>query len=786
MSLNAMQSTQVTTKSGGDSASTNLYRYEVDSNALVQTGKGIPQWQRGGVSLEWSGPVSKEQKVRLLLLSPFVNLVLSFLRVALITLLALSLVAKARPGLALPKVPVQAAAAAPAIALFALALLGAARAEAQELPGKELLDDLRTRLLRTPPCGEACVTTPDLSLTVKDGTLTIDAEVHAGAPGSWPLPGPAATWVPRGVVLDGKPSFGLVRFADGFLHLRIPAGVHRVSLSGPLPSRDSVALEFSATPKRARATAPGWQVDGIREDGTCDSSVQLSRMLKSGGSGLDAAEAVYEPWFEVVRTLDIGVTWRVETVINRVTPAGAPAVLKVPMLKGMLATGTQEVKDGEVIVSMGRDQEQARWSSTLPPVEGQEVTLRAPEGKAWSEVWIVKSSPLWQIAAKGIAPVKRQEGGLLLAEFRPWPGEEVTLVFRKPAGVPGETLTLDGVTLEARPGKRLSDASLTISARASRSGPLAITLPKGAEIQSLTVDGAKKAIRPDGETVTLTIDPGRRQVVVTWQTKQGITAMFRQPRVKLVPGAVNVFTVMRVPEGRWVLFAGGPRWGPSVLFWGELLVILLAAFLAGRIPLSPLRSWQWVLLALGLSQIPLVFGLVVAAWFFVFAAREKGGLEKPVTHNIVQVFLVGWTLVFLVGLYATVHQGLLLRPDMQITGNGSNDTLLRWYVDRIAGELPAAWTLSVPLWVYKGLMLAWALWLATSLVKWLGWGFRAFSVDGGWKELPAVSYPATVAAPASSAAPPPPPLLVPEPPESAEGASPVIPGEEKEKGKKVD
>ncbi|MBL8113559.1 MAG: hypothetical protein JNK60_11780, partial [Acidobacteria bacterium] len=43
-SLNRLQ---VATKSGGDTASANLYRYEVDSNALVQTGKGIPQWQRG-------------------------------------------------------------------------------------------------------------------------------------------------------------------------------------------------------------------------------------------------------------------------------------------------------------------------------------------------------------------------------------------------------------------------------------------------------------------------------------------------------------------------------------------------------------------------------------------------------------------------------------------------------------------------------------------------------------------------------------------------------------------
>ena len=42
---------------------------------------------------------------------------------------------------------------------------------------------------------------------------------------------------------------------------------------------------------------------------------------------------------------------------------------------------------------------------------------------------------------------------------------------------------------------------------------------------------------------------------------------------------------------------------------------------------------------------------------------------------------------------------------------------------------------SAPLWVYRALMMIWALWLAFSLVSWIKWGWQAFSTGGLWKEV---------------------------------------------------
>src|SRR5262249_23488079 len=51
------------------------YEYAaVDPHSVVQTGPGLPGWVWTAVSLEWSGPVDRDQRLHLFLLSPAVNL----------------------------------------------------------------------------------------------------------------------------------------------------------------------------------------------------------------------------------------------------------------------------------------------------------------------------------------------------------------------------------------------------------------------------------------------------------------------------------------------------------------------------------------------------------------------------------------------------------------------------------------------------------------------------------------------------------------------------------------
>jgi hypothetical protein len=414
---------------------------------------------------------------------------------------------------------------------------------------------------------------------------------------------------------------------------------------------------------------------------------------------------------------------------------GAPIALRVPLLPGEAPTRANLVVErGEVAVSLGGDETETTWESTLE--QAPQVVLRAPEGRPWSEVWQLRCSPIWSCAATGLPPVSRLAEGAFAPEYRPWPGETITVRLAHPQGVEGQTLTIDDVSLEATPGRRLERVRLAATARSSREQPLVLRIPEEAEVQQVTIDGQDRPVRPEKGELRVTVPAGRHTVEVRWQQSRGMGVFYGLPRVSFSSPAVNVTQQLTLPPERWLVATRGPAWGPAVLFWPYVVFVLVVALALGRIPTSPLTSAQWVLLALGLSVLPALAALVVAGFVFALALRGRQQPPNAWAFDAVQLVVAGWALVSLWILYVAIHQGLLFRPDMQVAGGGSTDTVLRWYADRVTGDTPATGVLSLPLWLYRVAMLLWALWLAAALVRGVGPAWRAFSEGGVWRSIP--------------------------------------------------
>jgi hypothetical protein len=388
-------------------------------------------------------------------------------------------------------------------------------------------------------------------------------------------------------------------------------------------------------------------------------------------------------------------------------------------------------------VSLGPQGDEAAWTSTLAP--SPRLHLEAPKTLAWTEVWQLDASPVWHVDFTGIPPVAPAgpESGPRTLEWRPWPGETLDLAILRPAGVPGPSLTIDASRLTVTPGSRSTATNLEIDFRSSRGGEQTITLPPGAALESVTLGGVVQPLRQEGDRVTLSFPPGGQKAELAWHEPRGLSVLYRTPRIGLGAPSVNALTVLSLAEGRWVLLAGGPRLGPAVLFWGLLLALLLIAAGLSRLGLAPLRFRDWVLLGVGLSQIPLVGAGIVAAWLLALGWRRGRGEEvrRSLLFDLLQIVLVVWTLAALGLLVWAVHQGLLGTPEMQIAGNDSSGLVLRWFADRAGKILPAAWVLSVPVFVYRLAMLAWALWLALALLRWLRWGWESLTAGGGWRRL---------------------------------------------------
>ncbi|MDY6992278.1 MAG: hypothetical protein SVR94_06685, partial [Pseudomonadota bacterium] len=238
-------------------------------------------------------------------------------------------------------------------------------------------------------------------------------------------------------------------------------------------------------------------------------------------------------------------------------------------------------------------------------------------------------------------------------------------------------------------------------------------------------------------TVTLPINPGEQVIEVDVQQPVGLQRYFTTPELTLGLDSVNTRIELNMPSNRWILFTGGLPVGPAVMIWGILVVILMVAIGLGRLSFIPVKTYEWLLLLLVLTQIPWPLMFIVIAWFLALAGRARLPTTTPAWQfNLIQFGLSVLTFIALVALMTAIYQGLLGGyPNMYIMGNDSSGSQLRWFTDHSSTTLPQVWVYSLPMWSYRLTMLFWALWLSWAVLRWAQWGWRCFSTQGLWQPL---------------------------------------------------
>lgn len=727
---------------GDKYTSKTLRLQQIDPGATLQTGPGLPQWRWSTTQFKWNGPVEPDQSIKVILISPMPNAVLHGLRVVLMALLcALILGGGYRKGRGFKmKNPFREMLSV--ILLTGILFTGMPQealaktdSTTADFPNAQLLQKLKTRLLAAPECLPACAQIPRMRLDVSSNNLKIRLEVHANENVAIPLPAQTGQWIPQHVIVDGVPATSLYRAANKVLWLGLEKGNHQIVMSGALSPAPDLTLPLPLKPHYVTIKAKGWQVDGVHSDGLSDGQLQFTRhrnkeapqqrqVLQSG---------TLPPFVRVERTIRLGLDWSVITRVVRASPKGVPIVMEVPLLDKESPTTTGvRVEKGQVLVNMSVNQSVFEWRSVIE--KQNRIELKAPDTTDWVEVWRLDVSPIWHMASSGLDVVHHQDNRQnWLPEWRPWPGEQVALDITRPEGVKGNTLTIENSRLIVSPGKRADDYMLSLSVRSSQGGQHSIDLPEAARLQSVSINGQRQPIRQDGHTVTLPINPGKQEVSLEWREPAGIQMLYSISQPDLHSESTNTEIKVKLGRDRWILFANGPQMGPAVLYWGVVIVLVLIAIGLGRIPLTPLKTWQWFLLGIGLSQVSLLMAAFMVAWLMALGQRGRMAKLPPEKwFNALQVGLGVMTVIAVGILFIAIEHGLLGVPEMHVIGNGSWAYELNWYQDRSDSVLPSAWILSVPLYVYRLLMLAWAIWLAFALLQWLRWGWRCFSYKGLW------------------------------------------------------
>ena len=707
-----------------------------DPDALIQTGPGLPAWQWRSVQLRWNGPVDHTQQIRLWLVSPAMNLVLGLARVALLCLLIVAFLDLRNWRRHLPA-PMTAGASALIAVLILMASVQPLRAEpaGQAFPPRHLLDELQRRLLEPAPCLPHCADVSRLELAATPDQLRLIMQMHAQVDTAIPLPATLETWRPNRVMLDNQTVKSLSRDDQGTLWMVLPRGVHLVKMTGPPGDADEIRITFPIVPHVGTYAGVGWRARGFGPDGSMEATIALSRMERDRESPAEMSRTDIPAFFHVTHTLHLGIQWEVTTHIRRLTEPGVPAVLSVPLMENAsVTTPGIHVEDRAALVSLGPDEMETQYSSTIPIAPS--ILLTAPRDAPWSESWALDAATMWRCSVSGLTVVHHQDAGLnWQPQWRPWPGEQVRIDVSRPQAVTGRTITVDRSVLALTPGQRFSRAMLTLAIRSSKGGHHQIELPAQANLQTVTIDSKSLPIRQDGRLVTVPLEPGGQTVIIEWNQLNESMTRVKGPDVNVGDAAVNAEVTFYMPDHRWILLTGGPRLGPAVLFWSYLIVVVVVAVGLGKTVVTPLRTHHWLLLGLGLTQVPAVVALLVVGWLMAMGTRCRKAPETALAFNGIQLLLVILTAAALAGLYTAIERGLLGIPDMQIAGNHSTRFQLNWTQDRIGGSMPAPWVVSLPQWIYHLLMLAWSLWLAFSLVSWLRWAWRCFSTGQLWKPV---------------------------------------------------
>jgi hypothetical protein len=708
-------------------------------NAIVQAGPGRPSWDWNEYRLDFSGPVDAGRTMRLVIIPDWLVSLLRLLQVlaiaAFAAVFAFEILGR-NPGWRIPGgLRIGKTATSLLVVASSILLLPATELRA-EMPTTEILKELERRLLAPPACAPACAELVFAEVQLAAAELSIELSVHAFDEVAIPLPGSMNGWRAERISLNGS-AVPVYRGDEGGLWIRVPEGQTTVRMQGPLPPVVSLEVPFPAPPRAITARADGWLVAGIRDRRLLSGSLQLTRLQQQGEADRgETWEMSRLPVFvRVERQVELDLDWRVNTTVYRIAPQQGALTIDIPLLEGeSIVSGDFRVADGKVQVAMDAGAYSQSWSSTLPRTSPLQLT--ATDAAPWTEVWQFTVGGVWHAVFEGLPESEfgGESYGVRTAWFHPRGGESLTVHAERPEGVDGNTLAFDEVDLQTTLGARTRDSSLSLQYRSTRGAQQQLTLPADAEVVSVLIDGQPEPLRSDAGVLNIPILPGEHSVDVQWQTDASLAFRERSPKVDLAAASGNITLGMEVPENRWILFAGGPDLGPAVLYWSELAALILFALVLGRIDLTPLGTTQWILLGLGFSTFSWEAFALVALWLLSSGARHRWRLTQASRHfNLLQIGFALLSIAALVAIVSSLPVGLLGTPDMHITGNESYGNSLHWFADRSDGVLPQASVLTAPLWVYKALILVWALWLSFALLRWLPWAWKAFVQEGLWR-----------------------------------------------------
>lgn len=630
-------------------------------------------------------------------------------------------------------------------------------------PDPRLLEEFKQRLTQPPACAPTCVSLVAADLSATGDGIVATYRVSVEHASGWELPAVSGAQL-IGVQVDGSPAW----FASESVVV-LSAGQARV-VARYRPLASSVAIDFPSPPLEMSEQLQGWASSGALASGTWAIERGPAVEQKNVASGDLPAGVTVPGYVQVTRTLVLGATATVSTIVERLPGSQGALVVNVPALTGESVENEKVERKGQAWqVSLPAGQDRVTWNSRLVLPANGEILFTPIDAAQGQEIWHVVKGPAWTLNLSGVPESMPQENAWgVQRQILPLAGETLRAVAVRLPAAPGEQQRVDRVSLDTSVGPQDAKHTLSFDVVTAQAGERTLVLPSGSEVIKVLRDGQRLSLPLSGDRLVVPLQRGKQTVIIEFRSPSG-RAWLTTPTVDLGGPASNVTYKLSHAKQRWVMWTSGPGWGTAVLYWSQLLVLLVVAWGLTKLPGRLFSLPVAVLLVLGFSTFyfTVVWLVALVAWqaWVGWRTRSASTLSPPL-FNLQQVALAAFTGLTVLAVTGAIAFGLLgARPDMMLrTPSGLG--LMEWFVSQApVGPLEGPVVVSVPMWVYQALLFAWALWFAAWLLQAVKRALMAWLSGGYWrKKAVAANHPQEPEDEDEDEGPLPPP--VPQPKES--------------------
>ncbi len=680
------------------------------------SGAAIPSWRWKTHQIYVAGPVDSQQEIGLMLIPPWLTRIICGLRAFLaLALLVLLYRVLEFPQPKRPTIRVMAS-------LLALLTTFVTRTAHAEFPSESLLREYESRLESQRCSRKQCAVIDQMQLTLEGGRFNLTMRVSSDGVATVTIPGPIDILDSRRILVNGQPTFAMRRTADNFIEIKVPAGKSNLLVDGELPLRPAFALQFVDRPIALTFESKDWIQTGLLASGVIPDVLRLSEAVHANTAVTDVkprAESRLSSWVVVRRRFEISESQSIHTHLRRIGDVSQGLIVKLPLLLGeRITSASVSTENQQVVVSFPPGASEFSYHGLLP--KSDSIELAAMSVSKVSEEWEVYCDPIYSCEFSGIAPSASVNGGVATKLWQPFPGDKVGIRIQQLQGISGNFVTIDSARHQVVAGMRQYDGTVNASLRITKESLISVTLSDSATVQSLALDGVQGKALVTGTGASVLVPPGNHSLDVRYLVSRSPSTLERVPSVTLSHPTHNLSTMLVPAQDRWVVWTGGVAWGPSVVFWGKLLIVCLITTVLAHFGFLGISIGAAVMLGIGLTSAPTFLLGVPLAWLGVL--HVGGGYRESILRRsqiVSRVVVLSITTLALLVLYNIVETGLVLNPPMLIAGNGSTAGSLRWFVDHTEQELLRPWIISFPLWTWRAFSLIWASWLVVSLLSWL-------------------------------------------------------------------